>query len=481
MSVRRSLAWAYSGQFVSFVIQFAGSVVIARLLSPQEIGIYAIAMAAMGVVSIFTVFGVGSFVVREPDLRPHTLEAAFTVNAVLTVALSLALVGLSVGAGKFLGEPRAGSVLRVIAVSNLFGIIGFRPITMLQREMQFKRLSLIAVAQGTVLTCATVGFALAGASYMSAAYASLISSAVGAISTLMMGKQYAGYRLSTIGWMAMLTFGIQMMSVSGVATLAGALSDIILGRLLGVAALGLYSRANSLSNLIFNNLYGTATRVVFVQLSKDFRETGNLRPTFVRGLQIITAFMGPILVGLAILSRPVVFILYGENWLAAALPLSILLIAQCLGLGFGMNWELFVLRGETGRQAKYEISRSILNVVLFTIGCTFNLAAAAAGRIGDCAFGLILYIPHVKRLAKTEPREITFVYRESALLTAVAVLPAAVLMLVQDWSARTPLWQIIAAVALGIAMWAAVIGMLGHPIKNETAILVRSIKRRNAN
>jgi O-antigen/teichoic acid export membrane protein len=478
MSVRRSLTWAFSGQFINFTVQFAGSVVLARLLSPYEMGITAIAMAAFGIVSVFTAFGVGSYVVRDPDLQPQTLETAFTVNAALLCGLSLLILALSFGAGWILKEPRAAGVLRVAAISNLFGIISFRPSVMLQREMQFKRMSLIGIISGVVGSSSTVAFAFAGASYMSVAYGGLIASAMGTALTFAMGRQHASYRLSTSSWRSITIFGLQIMSISGVAVLVGRLCDLILGRTLGVAALGIYGRANSLSGLIFENVYGTATRVVFVQLSKDFRETGELRTTFLRSLQIITAFMWPLLAGLALLSRPAIFTLYGEKWLMAAVPFSILLVAQIITLGFGMNWELFVLRGETGRQAKYEITRSITGLALFSIGCHFSLAAAAASRIVDSLVGLILYAPQVRRLANTAAYEVSGIYRESGILALAATLPTLVIMITHDWSARTPLLQIFVAVALGIGLWSIALALLDHPLKDEAFMLWRKIRRK---
>ena len=94
MSVRRSLAWTFSGQFIAFVVQFGGLIVVSRLLSPREVGIYAIAMAALGLIQVFTTFGIASFIVREAELPTETLEAAFTVNAILIVSLTLLLAGL---------------------------------------------------------------------------------------------------------------------------------------------------------------------------------------------------------------------------------------------------------------------------------------------------------------------------------------------------------------------------------------------------
>ncbi len=480
MSVRRSLAWAFSGQFIAFAVQFAGTIAIARLLSPSEIGIYAIAMAALGIIQVVTTFGIASYIIREAELAPGTLEGAFTVNTILVLSLTLLLAGLSFAAGPVLGAPQAGSVLRILALSNLLAILNFRPSAMLQRGMQFKQLSLITVTSGLVQTASTVGFALAGASYMSPAYASLISGVAVTTMTLALGRRHIGFGLTLANWRPITTFGLQMMSVSGVAMLTGKLSDLILGRMLGVTALGLYGRASSLSSIIFDNLYGTATRVVFVQLSKDYRERGTWQATYLRSFAMITAFMWPLLIGLAILSRPAVLILFGERWLPAALPLAALMVAQFIGVAFGMNWELFVLRGETGRQAKYEVARLLLGVPIFALGCVYGLLTAALAKIADALIGLILYYPHVRRLAEIGPREIPAIYRDSGLLTLVATMPSLVTMIVYDWSPRTPFPIIAAAVALGIALWFGLIFLMGHPLREELLMLRRNIRTARA-
>ena len=475
MSVRRSLAWAFSGQFITFAVQFAGSIIIARLLSPRELGTYAIAMAALGLMQVFTTFGISSFIVRETELAPGTLESAFTVNAILAVSLSILVFSVSFVAGPMLGETNAGPVLRVVAFANLFGILSFRPAAMLQRDMQFRQLSIIALTNGLMATFSTVAFALAGASYMSPAYGALIAAITGAVLTMTLGSRHVGFRLGLNGWRPITTFGLQMMSVSGVATITGKLSDLVLGRILGVAALGIYSRASNISGMLFDNLYGTATRVIFVQLSKDYREGGEWSTTYLRGFAMLSAVMWPVLAGLAVLAQPAILILYGDKWLPAAGPLSALMVAQIIGVGFGMNWELFVLRGETGRQARYETMRLIFGVPIFVIGCLFGLVTAALAKIVDALIGLVVYYPHVRRLAEIGPREVPTIYRDSAALTLVAVSPSLALMMWHNWSAHTPILEITATVTVGVVLWLALLFYIRHPLRDEIVMLFRKL------
>lgn len=476
MSIRRSLAWAFSGQFIAFFVQFIGMVVISRLLAPREIGIYTIAMAALGIIQVFTTFGIASFVVREAEMPRTTLESAFTVNAILIISLSLLLMGLSFAAGPVLGATEAGSVLRILSVSNLFAIVNFRPAAMLQREMLFKPLSMIMVVNVTTQTTATIFFAVAGLSYMSAAYASLLSALVSTFMTQKLGRSYISFRMSLVGWRPITAFGLQMMSVSGVAMLNGKLSDLLVGRLLGVTALGFYGRASQLSSIIFDNLYGTATRVVFVQMSKEYRDGGDWSETYRRGFSMITAFMWPFLIGLAILARPAVHLLYGEQWLPVALPLAAMMIFQLIGVAFGMNWELFVLRGETGKQARFEGARFLLGIPIFAVGCMFNILWAAIAKIPDAVIGLVLYYPHVRRLAQLDARAIPLIYRDGALLTLVAVLPATIIMMAYRWSPTTPLPAVFGAVFVGIAFWLSAIVLMGHPLREELRIIIRKLR-----
>lgn len=476
MSVRRSLAWAFSGQFLAFAIQFAGLVAISRLLTPGEVGIYTISVAALGIAQALTAFGVIPYIVRETELTSSTLESAFTINAILVLFLSAVLVAISFFATPVLGVAQAGPVLRIIAVTNLFAILNFRPSAMLQREMQFKQLSLINIANVSVQALATIGFALGGASYMSPAYSALCAGITISILTMFAGRRHIGFRMSRNGWRPITTFGMQMMSVSGVAIVTGKLSELILGRILGVAALGLYGRASGLSDMIFNNLYGTATRVLFVQLSRDYRDGGDWRATYLRSLAMLTAVMWPLLMGLAVLAGPVILLLYGERWLPAALPLSALMVAQVIGVGFGMNWELFVLRGETGRQARYEVTRMLFGIPSFTIGAFFSIAAAGMTKIFDAIVGMIVYYPQVNRLAELEGHEIPQIYRDSGVLMLVAVAPSIAAMAYYGWSPRIPLPVVLGAVATGIALWLFVLVRMRHAILDELLVVTRRLR-----
>src|SRR5579872_2278990 len=111
MSVRKSLAWTFSGQLISFLITFAGSVVLARLLSPREMGVYGIALATAGLISIVATLGMGSYVIRELDLTEVRRASAFTINGIINVGISVIIFAASFAAGRYFDSPNVVPVL----------------------------------------------------------------------------------------------------------------------------------------------------------------------------------------------------------------------------------------------------------------------------------------------------------------------------------------------------------------------------------
>ena len=477
MSVRKSLAWSYGNQAATFLLTFGTSVVVARLLSPREMGIYAMAFAVSGVVSSFTTFGVSSYVVREAEMPREVLRAAYTTNACLAVTISALLMGVSIIPG--LLPPDVAFVLRLIALNPLIGLFEFTPWALSTREARFGLVSSVTMLRTTVNAFATMVCAFAGFGAASLAIGALIGYLV-SIATYNIVRRRDILLLPTFkGMRPIIMFGLQMMSISGASQIAARGSDLILGKLLGLEALGLYSRASGLANQVYNNVYGLASNVLFVRMSEELRTTGSLHRIYMRAIAILTAIMWPLVTGVAVLARPFVAHVYGEKWLAAAAPLSLLMIAQFIILGFGMSWELFVLRKQTALQTRFELIRAVVGTATFAAGAVFSLTGAAIGRVVDAVFGYVLYRPHMDRFAGADPGELERVYLRSAALTVAAVLPSLLLMLWTDWSPRTDLIEMIAAVLLGALLWLATMMRQRHPLFQEMTIALSHLRARS--
>lgn len=474
MEFKRGLAWTAAGQGSFFVIQFAGSVVVARLLSPYEMGVYALAMAIVGVLNIIQSIGLGSYLVRERDLTPNRVATAFTVNA--AISLLLAAVTAAIGmAGTFIADdPSIRGVLLVLALTPLVGIFSVVPVSLLEREADFRLISIVNVTRSVVATACTVALAFKSWSYYSIAWGQLAGSVVSTALLCVAARRHVTWRMSVADWRAISRFGAQMIAITGVNSLAGRASDLLLGKLTGLVALGLYNRAANINNLFWENLHLVMGRVVFAEFSRQKREGLSLRHSYLRISEMVTAFLWPLFTGLAVLAEPLIRLVYGDQWVAAAAPFALLALSAVVQLSITMTWEIFVACGETARQARFEFIRTGVGLLFFAIGCSISLEVAAAARVADAVFSMLLYRPHLQRMTDTSMADMGPIYLRSGLLTALAVLPAGVLMATGGAEARTMDFVTMASAALcGVAFWAVGLAVLRHPLFEQAMQIFR--------
>ena len=467
MSVRKSLGYAYTAQALNFIIAFATSVIVARLVSPREFGMFAMASAASAILNLFFSFSLASYIIREPEVDTPLLRSAFSVNAVLTGVLALLIYAAGWIAILLLDSPEVGRMMRLFAIVPLISMFEFIPSAICSREMRFKLTSAIGVIRLTALSCTTILLAWAGFHEMAFVWAAICAAIVSVSLFNVRVWRPDVWQPRSTDFRKITSFGLQMMSINGLSQLSSRAGDLVLGSLLGLRMLGLYNRAAGLSGQVYNSVYGIGTSVVFAKLSLEFRETGSFHDSFLKAVSVMLAVVWPMMIGMAILSRPVISILYGPEWQDAAGPLSLLMMALFIVLGVGMNWEVFVLRKETRLQAKIELTRSTAGFLMFVAGAMINLTAAATAKVLESALAFALYRRHMDRLVGAGPGELRGVYVINLKLTSVAVSPAFALMLWRGWSPSTPLIEIAVAVCLGILAWTALLFTLKHPLSTE--------------
>jgi O-antigen/teichoic acid export membrane protein len=476
MSVRRSLAWSYSAQLLNFVVAFGSSVIIARLVSPREFGIFAMAASITSLLAIVFGFGLSNLIVREAEMPKERLRSMLGVSSTYTASLCGLILLSGVLAHSAFNSPDVGDFLLVYAIIPAIQMFEFIPEALCRRHMQFKIISAISVMKTIVTAACTILLAWLGFKHMSFAYAGLLSVICSVTVYNVLQWRETVYWPSRRDFRQIFTFGLQMVSINGFGQLNNRLSEMTLGSWLGLTALGLYSRASNLANQLQQNVYGVATSVIFVRMSMDYRETGKFDQTYIRALRILLAVVWPMMLGLSVLSFPFINLLYGEKWLGAALPLSWLTLAYFTVLGIGMQWHVFVLRKETGLQTKIEGIRAACGLSLFCLGCLISLPWAAAARVGEGIVAYFLYRPQMDRLIGISRGRLDRIYVECLSLALVAVLPSLLLMLWAGWDPQTPLPLVLGAIGLGILLWMVLLIRLKHPVIEEVRTFWRRVR-----
>ena len=480
MSVRRNMIWMAASQASAFIAQFVTTVVLARLLTPYEMGIFAAALAVAGLLAILRNVGLGNYVIRAGVLTPEMLATSFTINALLSLLIAAAVAVMAVLGGALLGESGVRTVLLVVAAVPLINIFEFRPAMVTEREGRFGDIAAVNVIRAVASGVVAVVLAYHDHSYMSLAYGQVVGGVLAAVGFNLVGWRHASLRVSLAGWRGILSLGAHMFVSSGIGVGTVRLAELALARLLGLEALGMYSRAGSVANMAWESISLIVGRPVFVDMAEQRRQGRSLRNSYLRVTAMMTGLLWPAFVGLAVLAGPLVLLLYGPQWGDAGLPLSLLALSSVPSAALVMASAVLVVTERTATQAQVEVIRSLAGLALFLGGCLLGLNWAAASRILEGLLAFALYRRLLQRMTDTKASDFTPIYLRSLALTVVAVAPAAGVMVWYEWSAQAPLAVLGVAVVTGTLLWGGLLYQMRHPLFEEARWMLSRLRAKPA-
>lgn len=467
MSARLSVAVSFGANFYFFGVQFATGIVLARLLSPAEMGIYAVAMAAYWIINAFQNLGLTSFMARERTLTPETLGTLYTVAGAQAVLLAGLLFAAAPGIAAFTGSPDVTAALRILCLYALVTAVHTIAGGLMTREMQFVRFSVTHIIAVTVGAGVTLWLAANGWSALSMPWGATAGSAVGALVALcLVGRHRAG-RPGVAEWRRVWSFGSSLLTANLIANVCARAPDLLLARFSGIAATGLYNRAAGLVDVFNNSVLVSYQRVMQTLFAQNRDALGDFRDAYVRSVAVITGLVWPAYTGLGVLAAPVISLLYGPKWVAAAPALSLICAAGVIGTALSAPSQALIAAGEERRLPRLEAMRGVVAVALFTAAAPFGIAAAAASRVADALFGFMIYRSHVYRAAKVRSGDMAPAHGRSVLVTIAAAAPGFAIMTWFGWPLSLPPHWLAAAICGGAVTWVAALFLTRHELRIE--------------
>ena len=308
------------------MIHFAVSLVLARLLLPDDIGIFSMTVVIVNVAHMFRDFGIATYVQREPDLTRDKLRSAMGMMLLTSWTIALVLFLISDWLGNWFGVPAMTPVMRVLALG--FVLIPFGAITqsMLIRELRADRQALI-VAAGTLSYCIScVTLALLGFGTMSLAWANLINILTCVLVCIPLRPAGMPWIPSLRHWRDIARFGLGALATGCVTEVNDAIPDLLLGKLGSPHQTGLLSRASSTAAMFHRIAGSTVTYGAVSYLSQTHHRGESLVPTLSQATVLLTGIGWPAFALTAVFGADMVLALYGPVWLdcvPAILPLGV--------------------------------------------------------------------------------------------------------------------------------------------------------------
>jgi O-antigen/teichoic acid export membrane protein len=470
-TTRVSLLFSFVEKYVLVLLSLAGGMIISRLLTPAQSGIYSVAAVLLGVAQVLRDFGVGQYLVQERELSQAKLRAVLGASFLFAWPLA-ALIALSgYPLARFYREPALAALLQLLAVN--FVLLPFSSVIlpMLRRQMRFGAICAINLSHGLCGVIVSVTLAWHGFGFMSMAWGSVAATSAALLLSLWLSPPEMPWLPARAGIGEVILFGAYATGGNLIDEAGAAAPDLVIGKMIGMDAVGIFSKALAVLAVFHKAVTNAVTPVVYPLYAEHVRGGDDVRDIYLRTVSYMTAFAWPFFACVAVMALPILRLLYGEQWDAAAPLIRIMCFSSAIYSMSSMSRYFLCAIGQVKAQARLDGMTVMLRIVLLIVAAPFGLPAVAWAIVGATLFRVTITMRCLTRLGAISVAQVAHASSKGLVLSAISVLaPAAVLTLSPDSPALAAL-----AAAASVLLWFAGIVLVRHPLIDELDLARRKL------
>jgi lipopolysaccharide exporter len=457
-SARRGVAWSTVAFVGARSVTFLSTLVLARLLVPSQFGVVAAVLVYLSFIELASDLGMKWTVVYEQEHGiTERVQSAFTLNLILAASLSAVGVLLAPLVAGFFHASDHVLLFRLAALNLLLTGLGNIQDGLLLRGMAFRRRSIPQVLRASVRGVVGIVLALAGMGAASLVVGFLAGTAAWTLCLWLMAPFRPTFRLDVGIARSMAAYGGAASLLEVLAVVATRVDAIVVGRMLGSGALGLYAVAQRVPELVIENVSWNVSVVAFPALArKRAVDAAGLGRATLELLRWCALYAMPIAVGMAIVAKPATVVLFGQRWApAAGVMAALALLAAFAAVAFPLG-DLFKALGRQRVLVALNLGSLPVLVAAMVVAAPAGLVAVAWARAGVGAVHCVAMIVLVARSVRVEAAEVLAGLRPALAATAGVALGAGAARLGLPGDAVGPLLVATAAGGvLGLAGLAA--------------------------
>lgn len=373
----RGAAAIFVAQALKFIIRFATTIILARLLVPADFGLVAMVTPIVALAQMLNEAGLTQAIVQRQDITKGQLSALFW----LVLLIGLAIAGLLLAGAPIVSfiykEPATAQILVVLAGLAVLTAAGMVPTALLTRAMRFGLIAGIDVLTTIANVLVSLTLAWSGYGYWSLIYG-LIAASVLNLLLVFAAAGWLPERPRIIkGVGPLLRFGANLTGANIATYLMATADNMIVGAAVGKTGLGIYDRCYSLVLQPLSQIVGPVGRVAIPLLSRLGHDSTLYRGAFIDMLRICLLLTTPGMLFSIIFAEPAILYVLGERWRAAIPVFAWLCVGGLAVPVFLASTWLFVSQGRAASQLRYTTVTSVISVASFAIGVIWGILGVA--------------------------------------------------------------------------------------------------------
>lgn len=461
-TLRRALVFSFLESYLGIALNLVSFIVLARLLTPAQVGLFSVALAIISVTQVIRDFGLVSFLIQKKDLTVDHISTAWALALILGGSLFVAVELAAPFIGAFYNDPSLTNIARIVAINFMILPLNSVCLALLRREMNFQTVMRLNLAGAFLSTLATIGMAWAGMGAYALAIGSVLNNAIVAAGLLLVGAASRLVWPTLRTWREILKFGGPVTFANVITSITMDVNDLVVGKLMGFQAVAIVSRAQGLMNLFHRDFMNAVRNVAYPAFSKSHRNQEDVDGKFIASVINVTAIAWTFYGFAALFPLEVLRLMFGPQWDMSAPLVPLFCIAGAASALVSLIPTAMLATGNSTQVATGElmiqpIRAATLCAIIFYYR---DLQLFAAGYMGVMLFSVPYWFTIKQRCLPTRFRELGRGLARNLALTLISLAPAAVVIAFQRPTGAAlpyPLFfgcALATCLAWGLSLWA---------------------------
>jgi O-antigen/teichoic acid export membrane protein len=371
-------------------VRFVFGIILARLLFPEQFGLIGMLWVFIAVAQSFTDSGYGAALIQKQDTTATDINTIFYFN----IAVGLIAMGVvclfAPWIAVFFNQPELTSLTRAmsaIILINSFAIIHF---TMIHIRLDFKTLTKVSFVESALSGVVGVTLAVMGFGVWSLVAQQVSASILRTLLLWVLNSWRPAFVFSFGSLRQLFGFGSRMLASGLLDQIFSNIYSLVIGKLFSATDLGYFTRARTFQEIPTNTLSGLVSRVVFPVFSSIQDDSSRLKAGLKKAVSFLVMIHFPMMIGLAVIARPLVLTLLTDKWAECIPYLQLLCFAGLLYPVHLMNLNILMALGRSDLFLRLEIIKKVLIVISIAITWRWGISTMIYGLI--CLSFLCFYL-----------------------------------------------------------------------------------------
>lgn len=474
-----AVLWGALGAFVRTGMQIGAQVVLARILGPEQYGLFALGMVVVLFSNFFADAGLAYGLIQRKSVSDSDIRFIFTWQMLLGGVVTGVLIAIAPWVGRFFDDVRLTDVVMWLSLTCLINSFGATAQCLLRRKLDFKTVNVAAIVSYAIgFLVLGIPLAMMGYAVYALVVASLTQTLLAAVWCFMKCRHPVRPLIWQDSSVDIIRFGATAFATSLLNWLMSNLDRMVIGRALNLTAAGLYSTVSNFITSPSVQLLALLQSVLYSASSRVQDSPRRLRKGFRTMFGVVALCMGPVFFSIAVIAPTVIEAIYGAKWMGGEVVLAPLAVAIPAYLLMGMAVPVLWASGNVTKEFKLQIPIAVLWVlVLIGISSTGSLAALSWSVCALYYVRAAIIIAATLKAVKVRALEIPVLLRagvaSTILVASVAWLTDQALL--ESLSALPRLLVVMAACAVALPVS---IRLVRPWVRREVVMVVRKLAER---